>query len=295
MATRSPAPSRATRDGPRTATLPHDESRKVTYAEYGAPDGVPVVFLHGTPGSRRLGRLLDTPAEECGVRVLAPDRPGYGRSSPWPDRSIADAGTVVTAVLDDAGVETAGLVGFSGGSAHALATAATHPDRVTRVDIVAGATPPAVSEETPGVQRLLARLATTTPSVLGGLFRGQAWLADRFDPSLVVAQYTADGDTEPLPEQVTETVGADFVEAFRSHRSGAVTELRNTATAWDIDFAAVETAVCLWHGEDDTNVLVGDARRLHGVLPNAELRVLDGVDHLGTLLGCVPSVLERHV
>lgn len=294
MATRSPEPSRTTRDGPRTATLPHEETRHVTYSEYGTPDGVPVVFLHGTPGSRRLGKLLDAPAAECGVRVIAPDRPGYGRSSPWPERSVSDAGTVVSAVLDDAGVETAGLVAFSGGSAPALATAVTHADRISRVDIVAGATPPPVSEETPGVQRLLARLATTTPSVLGGLFRGQAWLADRFDHSFVVDQYTADGYAESVPDGAAATVGADFVEAFAHHRSGAVTELRNTATGWGIDFADIATPVCLWHGEADTNVPIADARRLQRLLPNAELRVLGGADHLNALLGSVPSVLEYH-
>lgn len=99
--------------------------RSVAYAEYGAPAGRPVAVLHGTPGSSRLAGLFAPAAAEQGVRLLAVDRPGYGDSEPWPDRSLADIGSVVTSVLDDAGVDAAGLVGFSGGGPHALAVAAT--------------------------------------------------------------------------------------------------------------------------------------------------------------------------
>ncbi|MFB6256873.1 MAG: alpha/beta fold hydrolase [Haloplanus sp.] len=49
--------------------------RRVVYAEYGGPAGGPVLFLHGTPGSHRLGRLFADAARRHGVRILAPDRP----------------------------------------------------------------------------------------------------------------------------------------------------------------------------------------------------------------------------
>ncbi|WP_435175016.1 alpha/beta fold hydrolase [Halorussus sp. AFM4] len=285
-----PPPRGSDRDGDRTATAPLGDDRRLAYAEYGRPDGTPVVFLHGTPGSRLLGGLLDEPADERGVRVLAPDRPGFGRSTPWPTRSVRDAGTVVEAVLDDAGVETAGIVAFSGGGPRALAAAATRPDRVDRVDVVAGATPPDGDAETPAMQRLLAGLATRTPAVLRGLFRGQAWLAARRDPSFVVSQYAA--DAESVPDRVAEVVRADFLEAFARHRSGAVTEFRNAAADWGFDVEDVEAEVRLWHGEDDANVPVEGARDLEARVPTADLRTIEGADHLGTLVRSVPEVLE---
>jgi pimeloyl-ACP methyl ester carboxylesterase len=282
------------RDEERTTTVRLDGERRIAYAEYGRPDGVPVVFLHGTPGSRLLGRLFDAAARERGVRVLALDRPGYGRSTPWPTRSVRDAGAFVGAVLDDADVETAGLVAFSGGAPHAFATAAARPDRVDRVDVVSGATPPDVAEETPAVQRALARLATTTPAVLRGLFRGQAWFADRLDPSFVVAQYTSGGDAEPVPEAAAEVVKADFVEAFARHRSGAVTEFRNAAREWGVRLDEIDADVCFRHGENDANVPIDGVRRLAATIPTARLEVLDDADHLRTLLRSVPDVLEAH-
>lgn len=276
----------------RTVTLADDN--QLAYAQYGDADGTPVLFLHGTPGSRRLGALLEPAASERGIRVIAPDRPGFGRSEPWSDRSIRDAGTIVSAVLDDANVETAGIIAFSGGSPHALAAAATHGSRVREIDIVAGATPPSVTEDPPVTQRLLSGLATKAPVVLDGLLRGQAWLAERSDPSVVVDQYTASGNTDAVPEDVARLVRADFLEAFARCRSGAITEFRAAATDWEVPLSDLDTETRFWHGDTDTNVPIESVRRLQSRIPTAELRVLDDADHLGTLLRSVPDVLENY-
>jgi len=279
------------RDADRVATVRSAGDRQIAYAEYGAPDGTPVVFLHGTPGSRLLAGLFDAAARERGVRLLSLDRPGYGRSEPWPARAVTDAGTYVTAVLDDAGVDRCGVIAFSGGAPHALAVAATHGDRVRAVDVVAGATPPDGDAETPRTQRLLEALATTTPSLLRGLFRGHAWLADHLGPSVVVEQYTDDADE--IPDEVATLVERDFVEALATSRRGVVTEFRATADGWDLSFAAVDAPVRLRHGTDDANVPIDGARRLAERLPDARIDELEDADHLRTLLRGVPAALER--
>jgi pimeloyl-ACP methyl ester carboxylesterase len=155
--------------------------RRVAYAEYGDPDGEAVVVLHGTPGSRLFGALFDDAARRGGVRVLAPDRPGYGRSSPWSDRRLTDTGAFVTSVLDDAGVDRAGVVGFSGGGPHALAVAASHGERVASVDVVSGATTPSLRDGTPTPRRLLGVAARRTPRLPGTLVRGRRWVAECTD------------------------------------------------------------------------------------------------------------------
>jgi len=196
-------------------------------------------------------------------------------------------------VLDDAGAGTVDLVAFSGGAPYALATAATLGDRIDRVDVVAGAAPPAVSDRPPAIQRLLAGVATTAPTVLRGLFRVQAWLAERLDPSFVVEQYTSGDVGEPVPDGTAELVTADFLEAFARHRSGAVTEFRNAASDWGVGFKAIDAEVDFWHGERDANVPIAGVRRFASELPAARLRVLDDADHLRTLLRSVPEILAR--
>ncbi|AZH24912.1 alpha/beta fold hydrolase [Haloplanus aerogenes] len=270
--------------------VPIDDDRHVAYAEYGDPTGRPVLFLHGTPGSHRLGRLFDDTARREGVRLLAIDRPGYGRSSPWPTRDLTDTGAFVVPVLDDVGVDRAGVVGFSGGGPHALALAATHGARVERVDVVSGATPPSVGE-TPTTQRLLETLASTAPSLLRGLFRGQATLAEFFPPAVVVSQYTTAEGRASLSDDVAALVARDFVEAFAQTRRGAVTELRLLSAPWPFSLSTLDVSVNLWHGANDTNVPVEGVRRFCDRLPDAQLTVFEDADHLTTLLRSRSSVV----
>lgn len=272
-------------------TASADDGRVVSYAEYGDPAGTPVVFLHGTPGSRVLGRLFDDAARRRDIRLLAPDRPGYGASSPWSARTLADTGAFVAPVLDDADVSRAGVVGFSGGGAHALALAATHADRVREVDVVSGAAPRSLQNTTPATQRLLGAFARRAPSLLGGLLRAQAWVGARAPPSAVVSQYTT-GDSE-VTDEAAELVRRGFVEAFERHRSGAVTELRLLAGEWDVPMADVDSPVRLWHGDRDANAPLRAARALAGRLPDGDLTVVEGADHLEALLRCRSRVLDR--
>lgn len=288
-------------------TVPVTDGRTVACAEYGVAEGTPVVLLHGTPGSRVLGELFADAAREQGVRLLAVDRPGSGRSSPWPGRSLADTAAVVASVLDDAGVEEAGLVGFSGGAPHALAVAGARPGRVRSVDLVAGATPPSLGPADPPVQRLLGTLAGTTPRLLAWMLRGQAWALGRASPSAVVDLYTAgdadvpagvadgqDGDAD-VPVGVADVVARDFQAALAHHRRGTVTDSRLAAERWLADLPPVDVPVRVRHGERDTNVPVAGARQLADHLPTATLTVREDADHLGTLLACRSAVLRRQV
>ncbi|WP_256298555.1 alpha/beta fold hydrolase [Haloarchaeobius salinus] len=275
-------------DGPAVATIADD--RRVAYAEYGAADGAPVLFLHGTPGSRVLGRLLDEAARGRDLRVLAPDRPGYGRSDPAPDAGLADIADGLVAVLDHADVESAPVVGFSGGAAVAVALAGRHPDRVDAVHSVSGVAPPSLRSDQPAVQRLLGTLAGRAPRLLSGLVRAQAWIADRGSPSAVVSQYTDSEGAAALSEPQAETFRRDFVAGVGPQRAGFVRETRLLGEPWPVEPSVVDVPVHCWHGERDANVPVADARRVADAA-RAELTVVDA-DHATALVEHREAVLD---
>ena len=96
-------------------------------------EGRPVVLLHGFPDSGRLWRHQVAALVGAGFKVIVPDQRGYGRSD-QPDaveayHLVNIVGDVV-AVLDDAGVERAHVVGHDWGAAVAWGAAAFVPDRV---------------------------------------------------------------------------------------------------------------------------------------------------------------------
>jgi len=268
------------------------DGHRVAYAAFGDPGGEPVVAFHGTPGSRLFGRLYDVPARERGVRLLAFDRPGYGASAEWSDCDAAVAPRVVDAVLADAGVDAAGLLAFSGGTAPALATAAGDPERFGDVTVVSGAAPPGHVSDQPTPQRVLGALAAHTPRLLGGLLRAQAWAAGHADPGFVAAQYTTDG-TDHLPADVLDGTRRDFLEALSGGAGGAVRESAQAVREWPVDLHDVAADVRWLHGREDANVPVDAARSVTDALPHATLDVVD-TDHLGAVAATRSRVLTRH-
>jgi pimeloyl-ACP methyl ester carboxylesterase len=100
-------------------------------------DGTPVFWFHGTPN---LG-APPVPLIRDDVRWLSYDRPGYGGSTPRPERDIASAAGDVVAVADELGIDRFAAMGHSGGGPHALACAALLPGRVTAVATLSGLAP----------------------------------------------------------------------------------------------------------------------------------------------------------
>jgi pimeloyl-ACP methyl ester carboxylesterase len=100
-----------------------------------------MLFHYGTPGVRLLSPQAVGAAVRCGVRLLVPDRPGYGGSSRRPGRRVADVVEDIVQLADALGWDRFATWGGSGGAPHALACAALLPDRVRRCASVVGPAP----------------------------------------------------------------------------------------------------------------------------------------------------------
>ena len=118
----------------RLLTLP--DGRRLACAEYGDPNGVPVLALHGTPGSRLMFALADKAARTRGIRLIAPERPGYGLSDYRPAASLAHIAEDLGAVADAYGLDRFAIIGVSGGAPFAVAAAASMPDRISLLALV---------------------------------------------------------------------------------------------------------------------------------------------------------------
>ena len=263
------------RAAPSTETCPLSDGRTLAYAVAGDEDGTPVVAHHGTPGSRLFASLLADAAAEAGVRLVVPDRPGYGRSSPPPeDRSWRDWRGDLAALLDAESVDQAGVVGFSGGGPFALAAGAN--DRVRRVGLVSAVVPPADV----GLVRL-----SRIPLAVRVLFRLSSAYASVAGPDAVVGQYT---DRE-VSAAVSQAVAADFHEALRRGARAVARENRWFGSEWP-GIGRPSAAVRAWHGTRDENAPLSGVRDL--ATDSDATLVTAETDHLGTLLDRRSEVLR---
>lgn len=81
------------------------DGRYLTYTDIGDPDGTCVMNFHGAPASRYLLTYLDEEFADHGLRVISPDRPGFGGSTPRSGRSLADWPVDVAHLADALDVE----------------------------------------------------------------------------------------------------------------------------------------------------------------------------------------------
>lgn len=148
--------------------------RRVGLDDRGDPDGVVVLFFHGTPDTRLARHPDDTIATDLGVRLLAADRPGLGSSDVDPDATPRSGADDHARVLNHLGIDRVSVLAWSAGAVAAMAFAGRHADRVRRLTLVAPLVPadaytdPNVLDGADDSRRLFAEvLATTSPDEAG--------------------------------------------------------------------------------------------------------------------------------
>jgi len=87
----------------RVTVLP--DGRDLGWLELGDPEGVPVFAFHGTPGSRLQFEIEDSPIRAAGLRLICPDRPGYGLSTFQLGRRLVDWPADVAYLADHLGID----------------------------------------------------------------------------------------------------------------------------------------------------------------------------------------------
>ncbi|HKJ31060.1 MAG TPA: alpha/beta hydrolase, partial [Balneolales bacterium] len=112
-------------------TIKLKDGRHLGFSDYGKPDGIPLFLFHGTPGSRVFKRFENASwIKKYGMRVITPERPGYGLSDPAPERTIKDWASDVEELADFLDLDRFHVTGGSGGGPYVLACAIHSPARV---------------------------------------------------------------------------------------------------------------------------------------------------------------------
>jgi pimeloyl-ACP methyl ester carboxylesterase len=269
---------------PATSELAVGDGRVLRYCCYGPAGGLPVVSLAGTPGTRWERPDVITAFEQAGLRVAAPDRPGYGGSTRQAGRTVADVAADVQLVADAQGWPRFAVTGFSGGGPHALACAALLAGRVTCCAAVATPAPAGAA----GVDFFAGR----APGQAGDFRR-----ALRGEPALrrylqarasdAMAQFEKHGPAPPSgqPHNSSSAPGQPAADPGRTARiramfldglDGWVDDDIALVRPWGFDPASITVPVSIWHGTHDTRVPRPHTDWLLAHLPSAQ-----GYEHPG--------------
>jgi pimeloyl-ACP methyl ester carboxylesterase len=266
------------------------DGRVLAVAEWGDPDGIGLIGMHGTPGGRIAYWSDPTIYARHGLRRITYDRPGYGESTRKAGRIVADVIEDVVAIADALGMDDFAVSGGSGGGPHALACAALLPDRVLRclaavsvapfdaegLDWLAGLTAGNVNEFRAAqagestIRRLVEVERATT------LERLAAGRADFFGDSYEMS----DADKAQMAKHMARTAD-QLTDALVHGVDGWVDDDIVFTKPWGFDVSSIRIPVYLTYGRTDNLVPPAHGDWLAAHIPGVEVHVDDEAGHMG--------------
>jgi pimeloyl-ACP methyl ester carboxylesterase len=264
---------------------------QIGYATFGDPGGFPVLAFHGTPASRLMYRKGDLAARRLGLKLIAPDRPGYGLSPLDSAPTLVSRTAQHAAIADELGLSHFAVLGISGGSPYATALASHLGGRVRALALVSPMGPVAdyFAAGQPRLPLLQRRFFLKLSQ--------RAWLV-RPGAALAVAAFRAaprafatafksglgGADSRILADrQVISSLIEMTQEAVRSGAGGAVSDFEIFGQPWTVDYAAITAPATVWAGTADRVVPLPVCKYLAECIPGCRLIVLPGAAHFWIL------------
>ena len=261
-------------------------THSISYHRVGNAGGIPAFYFHGLPGSGLESQLLEVACDKYGVDLIAPDRFGYGQSSPdmSADRYRAWV-DVVRQLADSLGFKQFHIVAASGGAPYGLACASLLHERVLSTRIVCGLGSLHIPSLRTGMElfpRSALFLAEKAPLVLRYVYGLPISLVSRhlrhfaiFMLGLLNGQ--PDRTALAIPP-VREIMAGNVRRSFMQGSRGAVADLQAALQPWPFDLAVIHDLQC-WHGDKDTIVPLQHSHWLTQQVPGSVLHIVPREGH----------------
>ena len=281
------------------------DGRDLEVLRDGPPDARPLVFHSGTPSGAVEFPGLAGAAAQLGWQLVTWSRPGYGSSTAYAGRSVADVTTDTAAVLDHIGQHRFVTLGWSGGGPHALACAALMPDRCAAAASLAGVAPYPAE----GLEWLAGMGPENVKDFELNLeaLDGKPGSTAAFRKSL---EDEAGEMAEVTGEQLADSLGGLIDEVDRAALTGEFADMlatsfrRSVASGiegwyddslafvkpWGFDLADITVPVAVWQGAHDLMVPYAHGTWLAAKIPGARVHLYDDEGHL-SLVSQLPRIL----
>ncbi len=264
------------------------DGRRMAYQEYGDPNGEPVFLCHSILGSR-----LERPfngAEEAAarnIRLIVPDRPGRGHSTPHLDGDVLQWVDDLRALADHLDFDTFHIIGYAMGGLFAYASAYAMPERIKQIVLISSGQAPQSDEDFHAMQPLysiMQKMARDFPRVhrLVVALMSRSFLKKTSQLIERLAQNLCESDKEILRCQ-------DFLDIFIDNFTEVCCQGTNHY-AHDVELAAhfqdwgftpqdITKPIQMWHGNQDFGIPIILAEKFQQQDPNVTLNVLPDKGH----------------
>lgn len=271
---------------PQGAVLHRGRHGVVGLHAFGPEDGMPVLMLHGALFGIGALPALREAAVTLGLRVIAPERPGFGHTAlPEGACPVAQATRQATEILDALGLPRVVVLAHDIGTRFAADLAAEAPARVAAV-VAAPATPPmqtwAQTADMPTRHRVNAWAAQHVPGLMDKIVAlGLAQIARK--GTEVIPRLVFDGCDFDQAVLRRPGAGAALDEAFAlawaQRGAGFRADMRLTNEDWQATARRIAAPFLCLHGAESRTVSRNAVEALARSLPGGRFRLVEGAGH----------------
>lgn len=279
-------------------TITLSDGRTLGYAEYGSQNGVPVFYFSGGNSSRIEGQWFLEAANEQNIRLIVPDRPGFGLSTLDPGRQLLDWPADVVELANILSLERFSIFGLSGGGPHVLAAAYKIPERINKAAIISGTAPPDMPDKYQGMWppvQLIFQTARYAPAVNRFLLKQMSRFYSNEEQMLKrMKQVMPKPDVDLIvrrPEVISIFAEATK-EAHRHGIQGDAVEWQLYVHPWGFQLSEIKMELMLWYGLYDQQVPIAMGQYLTKKLPTARLIEAENGGHFSTINNHIGEILK---
>ncbi|RDW59169.1 hypothetical protein BP5796_12093 [Coleophoma crateriformis] len=275
------------------------DGRNLDYLVSGAKDGVPLVWIHGTPGAYMPPPSLVTACEKKGIMVISFSRAGYGSSTRKQGRQIVDYVADTQALIDHLGVERC-LVGGPHslvsaarlrGCVAALCVAGVAPYDAEGLDFLAGQGEDNIEEFNAalrGEDELQKFCVASRTEMLKGDVAAMVEAISSLLPKV-------DKDAMMNGAVMGEYLFATTNEGLKVSADGWVDDTMSFLKPWGFEFSEIKVPVIVYQGSEDKMVPYAHGEWLVKHLPQEKLskHLMQGQGHVSIFLGQEDKMLDE--
>lgn len=250
--------------------------------EMGPANGKVILFIHGTAAWSGLWRETMIPLAEAGYHCIAIDIPPFGFSERPSTPSYGNAAQAkrIVALMDALNIEHAMLFGHSFGGGATLETALMIPKRIDALILedVGGLNlnlQPAEQKTTPlsiFMNTRVVRNPVLASTATNPLFTKKLISAMVLDPADITAEKIKILQQPLVLQDATNTLGDWLKYVLLVQETSLTTNPQNYQTL-------TMPTLIVW-GDSDTIIPLKEGKYLQSLIPNSELVVMKGVDHI---------------
>jgi pimeloyl-ACP methyl ester carboxylesterase len=236
-----------------TQIVGYENGNSLSYVEYGDMNGYPILVQHGMIASICDYHLFDS-LIEAKKRVICIARPGYGKSSPYQMKNIAEWGTIVSVLVDILGLSQFDILGISSGAPYSYSIGYKLQDRVQKIFIFSG-----------------------TPALFDDRIH-ELWPYPIKENASITEMKKVAKDVFFSNVTKEDMLNNDIRDSMMNDCFGIAQDLRIRCMDWGFRLSEIKNEVYMEHSRTDNDVPFITAEITAKMLPNCKMEAREG-DH----------------